>query len=387
MAHENLKSYLIDEPGRSFVANLTHNVYAWSVKIPDIYINYRIFEEVSIREKATGKTRLDLDYRPHFRFDCVLFIEPGYRALNQRQVYTVGVELKNSKADLNADDKMNHYIGYTDFFFLGVPTGLVEEALDRASENQDGYIGVFSVNDGKIHKIPKRITPQVEHERDLLQQVMFSRMFKVDFKNSISFKVEDIEIVPVPFQDTQKYGMIQSPATMRTQEPSTEPIADGDGRKPEKPFYNDWSDEDYASVVAAAREELREKEQKRQERHKAKIAAIRQEVEAMNGEMPSVVASVLESLPLNDQRVFHVIRKNEGVQAQSVAEMLPELDGIRKPSLATVKRCISALTDAGLIEREGSRKTGRYVAKTVDCDNASCQVCARSPLCRQFQEV
>ena len=96
MAHENLKVHLTGKPGQTFVATLTHMVYPWSVKISDSYINYRIFEEVSIREESSGKTRLDLDYRPHYRFDCVFFIEPGYRALNQRQVYTVGVELKNN---------------------------------------------------------------------------------------------------------------------------------------------------------------------------------------------------------------------------------------------------------------------------------------------------
>jgi len=132
MAHENLKVHLTGKPGQTFVATLTHMVYPWSVKISDSYINYRIFEEVSIREESSGKTRLDLDYRPHYRFDCVFFIEPGYRALNQRQVYTVGVELKNSKADLTADDKIDHYIGYTDYFFLGVPTELIPDAINRA---------------------------------------------------------------------------------------------------------------------------------------------------------------------------------------------------------------------------------------------------------------
>ena len=209
MAHENLKAHLTGKPGQTFVANLTHMVYPWSVKISDSYINYRFFEEVSIREDSTGKTRLDLDYRPHYRFDCIFFIEPGYRALNQRQVYTVGVELKNSKADLMADDKMDHYIGYTDFFFLGVPTELIPDAINRAYENADGQIGVFSVEDGKIYLSAQRIYPSVEHERDLLQQIMYSRMFDEDFKNKVSFKLEDVYVIPMTFKDNIEREIVQ----------------------------------------------------------------------------------------------------------------------------------------------------------------------------------
>ena len=40
MAHENLKVHLIGKPGKSFVANLTHNVYSWSVKISDNYFSF-----------------------------------------------------------------------------------------------------------------------------------------------------------------------------------------------------------------------------------------------------------------------------------------------------------------------------------------------------------
>ena len=127
-------------------------------------------------------------------------------------------------------------------------------------------------------------------------------------------------------------------------------------------------------------------EQMRREKHDAKVAALQEEVSAMNAEVPPVVASILEGLSLGDQRVYHAIRRHGGIQAQNIAEVLPYQEGVEQPSLATVKRSIRVLTDAGLVERDGSRKTGQYVVKDVDC-NDSCQVCARSPLCRQFQQV
>ena len=154
---------------------------------------------------------------------------------------------------------------------------------------------------------------------------------------------------------------------------------------------DELSDEEREALDIAAyeafKEEQKEKEMQRRQKHDAKVNAIKQELATMNAEVPSVVASMLEGLSLGDQRIYHVIRKNGGIQAQSIADMLPEQEDVEKPSLATVKRSISALTDAGLIEREGSKKTGQYIVKAVDCDNSSCQVCAKSPLCRQFQEV
>ena len=396
MAHENLKVHLIGKPGKSFVANLTHNVYSWSVKISDSYFNYRIFEEVSIREDATGKTRLDLDYRPHYRFDCVFFIEPGYRALNQRQVYTVGIELKGSKADLMADDKIEHYLDYTDFFFIGVPSELVSDAINKVLDKFDGKIGVFSVDDGKIHLMPARMEPSAEYKRDLLEQIMYSRMFGEDFKGSVSFRLDDIEVLPPSFRDNIVSGVVQTdsattptnvevPDGAQMQQTGTEPV-DGSSPTPYDDTYH-ISPEEPDDADAAYREQMREKEQARREKHNAKVAVLQQEVASMNKDVSPIIVSILEGLSLGDQRVYHAIRRNGGVQAQAVAELLPEQEGIEKPSLATIKRSISALTAAGLIEREGSRKTGQYITKEVDCESDSCQVCAKSPLCRQFQQI
>ena len=92
--------------------------------------------------------------------------------------------------------------------------------------------------------------------------------------------------------------------------------------------------------------------------------------------------------PMGDDHIGALaIRRNNGIQAQNIAEILPYQEGVERPSLATVKRSISALTKAGLIEREGSKKTGQYVTKEVDCTPDSCQVCAKSPLCTQFQQI
>ena len=385
MAHENLKQQLVSDAGKKLVIGLTSRIY--EKKVVNIYrkignydfINYRFFEEVTVREYTGKKTRFGEDNPDHYRFDAVFFVEPGYSSLNQRHIYSIGVELKGEKYDLLNDDKMEHYLGYTDFFFIGVPVNLVSYALKRAEGND--YIGVFCVDDGKIWLLPSRQEPSYKNQRDLLTQILFANMFNEDFKNSVSIKLdklEDVEILPMPLDVVQTPPGQESPEENHT----------GGILQPENQYSEDTQPLPYEGrTPAASIEEQKEKEMLRRQKHDAKVIAIKLELATMNAEVPSVVASMLEGLSLGDQRIYHVIRKNGGIQAQSIADMLPEQEDVEKPSLATVKRSISSLTDAGLIEREGSKKTGQYIVKAVDCDNSSCQVCAKSPLCRQFQEV
>lgn len=385
MAHENLKQQLVSDAGKKFVIGLTSRIY--EKKVVNIYrkignydfINYRFFEEVTVREYTGKKTRFGEDNPDHYRFDAVFFVEPGYSSLNQRHIYSIGVELKGEKYDLLNDDKMEHYLGYTDFFFIGVPVNLVSYALKRAEGND--YIGVFCVDDGKIWLLPSRQEPSYKNQRDLLTQILFANMFNEDFKNSVSIKLdklENVEILPMPLDVVQTPPGQESPEENHT----------GGILQPENQYSEDTQPLPYEGrTPAASIEEQKEKEMLRRQKHDAKVIAIKLELATMNAEVPSVVASMLEGLSLGDQRIYHVIRKNGGIQAQSIADMLPEQDDVEKPSLATVKRSISALVDAGLIEREGSKKTGQYIVKTISCDNESCQVCAKSPLCRQFLKV
>ena len=382
MAHENLKQQLVSDAGKKFVIGLTSRIY--EKKVVNIYrkignydfINYRFFEEVTVREYTGKKTRFGEDNPDHYRFDAVFFVEPGYNSLNQRHIYSIGVELKGEKYDLLNDDKMEHYLGYTDFFFIGVPVNLVSYALKRAEGND--YIGVFCVDDGKIWLLPSRQEPSYKNQRDLLTQILFANMFNEDFKNSVSIKLdklENVEILPMPLDVVQTPPGQESPEENHT----------GGILQPENQYSEDT--QPLPLPYEGRTEEQKEKEMLRRQKHDAKVIAIKLELATMNAEVPSVVASMLEGLSLGDQRIYHVIRKNGGIQAQSIADMLPEQDDVEKPSLATVKRSISALVDAGLIEREGSKKTGQYIVKTISCDNESCQVCAKSPLCRQFLKV
>ncbi|MEQ6121647.1 helix-turn-helix domain-containing protein [Reichenbachiella sp. MALMAid0571] len=52
--------------------------------------------------------------------------------------------------------------------------------------------------------------------------------------------------------------------------------------------------------------------------------------------------------------LLEAIRKHPGVQAKKLVDILGDR------SVKTVERQISQLTDRGLVERKGSRKTGGY---------------------------
>ena len=112
----------------------------------------------------------------------------------------------------------------------------------------------------------------------------------------------------------------------------------------------------------------REKELQRQERHNTKVAIIQQELNDLNKDVPSEITQILSRLSLGDQRVYHVIRRNGGAQAQDIVDLIPKLEEIDNPSLSTIKRSIAALTAVGLVKRVGSRKTGQYMVNEVVYD-------------------
>ena len=198
-AHEELKQLLGEQAGKAFALDVTRLVYGWAERIPDDAIRYRIFEELTVRYETGEKTKHGLDKQDHYRFDAVLFIQPGYRALNQNQCFTVGIELKNSKADLMGDHKMDKYLGWTDLFFIGVPAAITEDAIRKADEISEevfgnkSMVGVFDIENGIIYKIPaQKQDVSMENRLKIQEQVIYNVLFN-DMK-TINVKLEEISI-------------------------------------------------------------------------------------------------------------------------------------------------------------------------------------------------
>ena len=338
-AHDNLLPFLSGDPGKAFVKDMTQRIYLWAEKVPADYYIYRIFTEVTIRKGTGEQTRLGLDKTKHYRFDAIFFIQPGLRALNQHQCYTVGVELKNSKSDLMGDKKIEEYIGYTDFFFIGVPENLIEEALERADGNSK--IGVYDIESGLIIKLPKRIDVSPQYRAEIYEQVLYNTIFNE--LHSVTFEAKDVEISPLDLSEPQR-----------------------------------------DKAVEQVREQKNQQEiEERKEQLQAQKKKLAEEMNIARERLPEGVAMALETLPLRQQRVYFMLKDSgEGMQVKDLVESLPDYS-----SQATVKRHISELKDLGLIERQGGKKEGRYrIVENFQC-KVVCGACARAGVCRDFKEV
>lgn len=334
MKHEQMKENLRGGIGKAFVKDLTRNVFDWAEHVPDVYYNYRVFEELTVRYATGELTRKGLDKNKHYRQDAVLFVEPGRAALNQRSCYSIGIELKGNLKDLRADKKIESYLGWNDFFFIGCTEDILEEAIKRA-EN-DKRIGVFGIETGIICKLPMRSKVAPENRIWMYEQVIFNTIFK-DIK-TVSFKAEDIDIVPPELVE------VTPKILPEYANPSN---ADGISKEANNPSNNEGinnatlSEEEKAARKAAAkaREDFR-KERARQVAAKAQ-------------EMPEDVRLKLSSLPDTIQAAYHVLTQNPGIKAWELSEKM----GIGE---ATGERFVARLIENGLIEHQGSKKTGGY---------------------------
>lgn len=337
MAHDKLKELLSGDPGKLIVKSVTQSLYAWAEKVPVEYYNFRVFHELTVRYETSERTRLGLKKFDHFRFDSVFFVEPGYRALDQRQCYTIGIELKQSKSDLMGDKKMEKYLGWTDLFYIGVPADLTGEALEKAKEVNNEYIGVIDIENGLIIKNSKKMKVSERNRMLIYEQVLFNTVFRE--MGTISFDAEEVLIDHTNIETGDEVGA-------SLQEPNKSEVK-----------------------ILAERIAKKEAEAARREA-KAKEA---RELADRAANLAEPTRRVLSALPDKAQAAYHHLRENPGSNAHDLEEAL-------SVSEATAKRLAGQLSDVGLIERQGSKKTGgyypiggdkdpmKYLAACADCE-------------------
>ena len=337
MAHEKLKALLEGDPGKLIVKSVTQSMYAWAWKVPPEYYNYRVFNELTVRYDTGDRTRLGLRKFDHYRFDSVFFIEPGYRALDQRQCYTIGIELKQSKSDLMGDKKMEKYLGWTDLFYIGVPADLTGEALEKAKEVNNEYIGVIDIENGLVIKNSKKMKVTDQNRMLIYEQVLFNTVFRE--MGTISFNAEEVIIDHANNETGDEVGA-------SLQEPNKSEVE-----------------------ILAERIAKKEAEAARREAKAKEARALAD----MNANLAEPTRRALSALPDKAQAAYHHLRENPGKNAHDLEEAL----GV---SEATAKRLTGQLTEVGLIERQGSKKTGgyypiggekeplKYLAACADCE-------------------
>ena len=365
-AHEELKKLLGERPGKAFALDVTRQVYAWAERIPDDAIRYRIFEELTVRYETGEKTKRGLDKQDHYRFDSVLFIQPGYRALNQNQCFTVGIELKNSKADLMGDHKMDKYLGWTDLFFIGVPAAITEDAIRKADEVSEevfgnkSMVGVFDIENGVIYKMPTRKqNVSIENRLKIQEQVIYNVLF--DDMKTITAKLEEISIENHPINEiTVGEENYQEKDALDTT---------SDNSSQEKPTESSKSslDEDF---VKARNEKRAENRAKREE--------LAKDLAERNRLLTTKTKEQLAGLSDRDQLVFWCVRD---------ATVHGGINGIDIPSAigqssAAVNRSMKKLKERGLVARDGAPKYGKFKVIGDALKSSRCITCRLNEECQ-----
>ena len=377
-AHENLKQLLAESPGKAFALDLTRKVYDWADRIPDDYIKYRIFEELTIRYETGETTKRGLDKQNHYRFDAVLFIQPGYRALNQNQCFTIGIELKNSKADLMGDHKMDKYLGWTDLFFIGVPEELTEEAIRKAEEVSEEVfgdktmVGVFDVENGLIYKMPARKqSVSMENRLKIQEQVIYNVLF--DEMKSITVKLEEMSIETIPFNNLPTRSPSEAAETPSdSPKPSraanTPPHGQSAATSPEKPTpVRPTLDE---GLVAARNEKRAENRARREEMAK--------DLTERNRLLTERTREQLAGLSDRDQLVFWCVRDatvHGGINGI-------DIPGAISQSPAAVNRSMKKLKERGLVALDGAPKYGKFKVIGDALKSSRCITCRLNEECQ-----
>lgn len=355
-AHAELKKLLSSKNIQSFVKDLCLHAYPWTERIPVEYLEYKIFEEFRLREDTGEKTRLGLDKKLQLIPDVVLFIKPGYRALNQQHCFTVALEIKEFKDDLMRDEKLWKYLGWTDFFFIAVPEDLTDFAFKKIDSINEEHpecknkIGVLGLQTGTMYNSPTRSEVTVEKQNLVLQNAVYNYAFKD--AQTIYFSPEAIPVNESAVENTTKYN---------TQENCE--LKKGNREK-------DISCEEKSARKAAAiaRQEFREK--------RAEVLSEKAAV------LPEEARQRLSSLTQKAQEVFWTIRESdkEGEKQKEIAEKLGY-------SERTTSSCLSSLASSGLIKRDGSKKTGAYTVTDVAACNTTCATCSIALQCKDYQPV
>ena len=370
-AHEELKKLLGEQTGKGFALDVTKQVYGWAGRIPEDAIRYRIFEELTVRYETGEKTRLGLDRQEHYRFDAVFFIQPGYRALNQKQCFTVGIELKSTKADLMGDHKMVKYLGWTDLFFIGVPADLTGDAIEKADEVSQEFfgnksmVGVFDIENGFIYKMPiRKQDVSVENRLKIQEQVIYNVLF--DDIKTISVKLEDISLEDISIenhpieeiaigerniQDTAiKEQALSVPTTTAPSDTTSDSTNQG------KPNL----DED---LVAARNEKRAENRARREE--------LAKDLAERNRLLTNKTREQLAGLTDRDQLVFWCIRDataHGGINGIDIPSAIGQ-------SSAAVSRSMKKLKERALVALDGAPKFGKFKVIGDALKSSRCITC------------
>ena len=133
--------------------------------------------------------------------------------------------------------------------------------------------------------------------------------------------------------------------------------------------YKQLSNEEKAARKAAflARQEFREK----------RAVELAEKSTVLNED----IRQRLMAQPPKAQEVFWKIRESKN--GKQLQDIVSELDYSQR----TAAYGLASLTSAGLIKRDGSRKTGAYTVTDVAACNTTCATCSIALQCKDYKPV
>ena len=391
--HDELRQLLVENQGKFFVRSLAESNYKLCGRININKVEYRVFSELTVRVKNGQMSWKGYEKSDKYRFDAVLFVKPSIGAVGQGTCLTCGIEIKGDHDDLMQDTKIIEYVGWTNLFFIGVPSELVEDAIEKRNElvrlypEDVKYVGVMCLDDGKIYISPTIQQVSLQAKYEVLQQVIYG-------SHLVWGETSGSEVVTLHASDPQDTTIPTPTGLGRNNQQKFVQVIDENNQQEFVRFIGGEEDVSAAATAAAAmanadvapggiRARLSNEEYEEYKRNRANVAA----VNAMRKkELAEKAQGLLEDarqrltpMSISTQELFWYLRQNpcNGAALCTALEM----------SQRSVDVAVSALVKAGLVERVGSRKTGHYAVTELGRCDESCGICAKYSTCTLRQEA
>ena len=347
--------------GRDFLKKIIRDVLQSSISTRRV--SYRVVEGFSLHEEGNGD-------RPAIDFIIIL---QGVVGVYFSQCTTIGfIIVPKEKQSDEFCKRLAKCLGFTDFLILISSDDQVEFAckllddLDVESPSNKGRTGLLSLESLLPIRLPRPFNVSSEKKAMLYERVITSTVFK-ETKEKETILLEDagpIQETPRngirPENDVPVVGTRERPDGMPVGKPTTEDDADPmDGRKKRS-------------------KERKETIRKKAAENKERRMQMSEEVSARNLSLADSTRAVVSSLSQRDQIVFWRIAdsgKDGGMNAKGIVLSTNE-------SAAGVNRSIKTLKKHGLVIRNGSRKTGRYILSGDALLHSRCFDCINKSKCR-----
>ena len=358
-----LKNYLA-KSGREFIKLVCRDLLQWNI-LPR-RITYRTVEIDTLH----GNNHVG---GPVCGIDFIVIIKQDSDGTVHTQCTTVGfIVLTEDKQPEELKNRMAKCIGWTNYLLFVSSDMLVEEVekllddMEAETISNRGKTGLLSLDSIFPVRVPRPLTVSSEKKAKLYELIALSSIFK-ETKETEIILLDDNSFM----LETPKYD-IRSDSEGSVELTQDQPC--------EKSVEKTTSIEN-ATQPAEQKKRSKEKTeaiQKKAAENKERRSAMAENISERNLSLAESTRAVVSSLSLRDQITFWKIAdtvKDGGVNAKGLVQSTDE-------SMAGVNRSIKRLKKYGLIAREGSKKTGRYVLVGDALLRSRCYACRNKSKCQ-----